>query len=125
LMGYFHWRLIMTFPTSLAQILPLILVSDIDSQHFIFLFHFQLQLPPVPVSCSLASSRTDHRFIDHHVLHLCYQCRSGRASYELGRILGGGEVIGELQISWDELLDHGDKPFSRWLALHSNFMHIC
>ncbi|KAG1897191.1 CHAT domain-containing protein [Suillus fuscotomentosus] len=34
-----------------------------------------------------------------------------RASYELGRMLGGGEVIGELQMSWDELLDHGDHPF--------------
>ncbi|KAG1788963.1 CHAT domain-containing protein [Suillus plorans] len=34
-----------------------------------------------------------------------------RASYELGRMLGGGEVIGELQVSWDELLDHGDHPF--------------
>ncbi|KAG1894644.1 uncharacterized protein F5891DRAFT_713495 [Suillus fuscotomentosus] len=26
-------------------------------------------------------------------------------------MLGGGEVIGELQMSWDELLDHGDEPF--------------
>ncbi|KAG1790417.1 CHAT domain-containing protein [Suillus plorans] len=34
-----------------------------------------------------------------------------RASYELGRMLGGGEVIGELQMSWDELLNHGDHPF--------------
>ncbi|KAG2094838.1 uncharacterized protein F5147DRAFT_819613 [Suillus discolor] len=34
-----------------------------------------------------------------------------RASFELGRMLGGGEVIGELQMSWDELLDHGDEPF--------------
>ncbi|KAG2099292.1 CHAT domain-containing protein [Suillus discolor] len=34
-----------------------------------------------------------------------------RASYELGRMLGGGEVIGELQMLWDELLDHGDHPF--------------
>ncbi|KAG2099289.1 CHAT domain-containing protein [Suillus discolor] len=34
-----------------------------------------------------------------------------RASYELGRMLGGGEVIGKLQMSWDELLDHGDHPF--------------
>ncbi|KAG1827878.1 CHAT domain-containing protein [Suillus variegatus] len=33
------------------------------------------------------------------------------ASYELGRMLGGGEVIGELEMSWDELLDHGDHPF--------------
>ncbi|KAG2099240.1 uncharacterized protein F5147DRAFT_655842 [Suillus discolor] len=34
-----------------------------------------------------------------------------RASYELGRMLGGGEVIGKLQMSWDKLLDHGDHPF--------------
>ncbi|KAG1896219.1 uncharacterized protein F5891DRAFT_1054809 [Suillus fuscotomentosus] len=34
-----------------------------------------------------------------------------RASYEFGRMLGGGEVIGELQMSWDELLDHGGEPF--------------
>ncbi|KAG1849878.1 hypothetical protein C8R48DRAFT_778469 [Suillus tomentosus] len=33
------------------------------------------------------------------------------APFELGQMLGGGEVIGELQISWDELLDHGDEPF--------------
>ncbi|KAG1747017.1 CHAT domain-containing protein [Suillus occidentalis] len=35
-----------------------------------------------------------------------------RASYELGRMLGSGEVIGKLQMSWDELLGHGDEPFS-------------
>ncbi|KAG1897271.1 uncharacterized protein F5891DRAFT_982860 [Suillus fuscotomentosus] len=29
------------------------------------------------------------------------------ASFELGRMLGGGEVIGKLEMSWDELLDHG------------------
>ncbi|KAG1800590.1 hypothetical protein EV424DRAFT_1586991 [Suillus variegatus] len=34
-----------------------------------------------------------------------------RASYELGRMLGGGEVVGRLQMSWDELLNHGDEPF--------------
>ncbi|KAG1758652.1 CHAT domain-containing protein [Suillus occidentalis] len=34
-----------------------------------------------------------------------------RASYEADRILGSGEVIGKLQISWDELLNHGDEPF--------------
>ncbi|KAG1897197.1 CHAT domain-containing protein [Suillus fuscotomentosus] len=26
-------------------------------------------------------------------------------------MLGGGEVLGELEMSWDELLDHGDHPF--------------
>ncbi|KAG2034105.1 CHAT domain-containing protein [Suillus americanus] len=35
-----------------------------------------------------------------------------RASYEAGRMLGSGEVIGKLQMSWDELLDHGDEPFN-------------
>ncbi|KAG1752102.1 CHAT domain-containing protein [Suillus lakei] len=34
-----------------------------------------------------------------------------RASFELGRMLGGGEVISELETSWNELLDHGDEPF--------------
>ncbi|KAG1824300.1 CHAT domain-containing protein [Suillus variegatus] len=34
-----------------------------------------------------------------------------RASFELGRTLGSGELIGELQISWDEVLDHGHEPF--------------
>ncbi|KIK42397.1 hypothetical protein CY34DRAFT_145932, partial [Suillus luteus UH-Slu-Lm8-n1] len=34
-----------------------------------------------------------------------------RVSYELGRMLGSGEVIGKLETSWDELLDHGDEPF--------------
>ncbi|KAG1877225.1 CHAT domain-containing protein [Suillus subluteus] len=33
------------------------------------------------------------------------------ASYEVGRMLGSGEVIGKLQTSWDELLEHGDEPF--------------
>ncbi|KAG2124894.1 CHAT domain-containing protein [Suillus clintonianus] len=34
-----------------------------------------------------------------------------RASYEVDRMLGSGEVVGKLQTSWDELLDHGDEPF--------------
>ncbi|KAG2149362.1 CHAT domain-containing protein [Suillus clintonianus] len=34
-----------------------------------------------------------------------------RASYEVDRMLGNGEVIGKLQTSWDELLGHGDEPF--------------
>ncbi|KAG1857708.1 hypothetical protein DFJ58DRAFT_745006 [Suillus subalutaceus] len=42
-----------------------------------------------------------------------------RASYELGRMLGGGEVIGKLEMSWDELLDHGDEPFDLYfLPVH-------
>ncbi|KAG1778158.1 hypothetical protein EV702DRAFT_1044841 [Suillus placidus] len=35
-----------------------------------------------------------------------------RASYKADRILGGGEVIGKLQLSWHELLNHGDEPFN-------------
>ncbi|KAG2100058.1 CHAT domain-containing protein [Suillus cothurnatus] len=35
-----------------------------------------------------------------------------RASYEADRMLGGGEVIGKLQMSWDGLLDHGDELYS-------------
>ncbi|KAG1806453.1 uncharacterized protein HD556DRAFT_1532515 [Suillus plorans] len=34
-----------------------------------------------------------------------------RASYELGRMVSGGEVVGGLQMPWNELLDHGDEPF--------------
>ncbi|KAG2134118.1 CHAT domain-containing protein [Suillus clintonianus] len=34
-----------------------------------------------------------------------------RASFELDRTLGNGEIIGRLQTSWDELLDHGDEQF--------------
>ncbi|KAG2135415.1 CHAT domain-containing protein [Suillus clintonianus] len=34
-----------------------------------------------------------------------------RASFELDRMLGNGEIVGKLQTSWDELLDHGDEPF--------------
>ncbi|KAG1774496.1 CHAT domain-containing protein [Suillus placidus] len=33
-----------------------------------------------------------------------------RVSYELGRMLGSGEVVGKLETSWDELLNH-DQPF--------------
>jgi hypothetical protein len=34
-----------------------------------------------------------------------------RASYEADRMLGSGELIGTLQISWEELLNHRDEPF--------------
>ncbi|KAG1767990.1 CHAT domain-containing protein [Suillus occidentalis] len=36
-----------------------------------------------------------------------------RASYEAGRMLGSGEVIGKrkLHVSWDKLLNHGNEPF--------------
>jgi hypothetical protein len=53
--------------------------------------------------------RTDRRFRSSHsspVLSV-----EIRASYEADRMLGSGEVIGKLQISWDELLNHGDEPF--------------
>ncbi|KAG1775489.1 CHAT domain-containing protein [Suillus placidus] len=33
-----------------------------------------------------------------------------KVSYELGRMLGSGEVVGKLETSWDELLNH-DEPF--------------
>ncbi|KAG2071367.1 hypothetical protein BDR04DRAFT_1154526 [Suillus decipiens] len=34
-----------------------------------------------------------------------------RASFELDRMLGNGEIIGKLEKSWDALLDHGNEPF--------------
>ncbi|KAG2335496.1 TPR-like protein, partial [Suillus weaverae] len=34
-----------------------------------------------------------------------------RASYEAARMLGSGELIGKLQLSWHELLNHGDESF--------------
>ncbi|KAG1721086.1 hypothetical protein EDD22DRAFT_1054804, partial [Suillus occidentalis] len=34
-----------------------------------------------------------------------------RASHEADRMLGSGEVIGKLQMSWDELLNHEDEAF--------------
>ncbi|KAG2136723.1 CHAT domain-containing protein [Suillus clintonianus] len=34
-----------------------------------------------------------------------------RVSYELNRMLGNGEVIGKLETSWDELLNHANEPF--------------
>ncbi|KAG1873525.1 hypothetical protein DFJ58DRAFT_741410 [Suillus subalutaceus] len=58
-----------------------------------------------------------------------------RASYEVDRMLGSGEVIGELQTSWDELLDHGDEPFKLFfppvcgihpsLTLKAAIVHTC
>ncbi|KAG1759912.1 hypothetical protein EDD22DRAFT_992651 [Suillus occidentalis] len=33
------------------------------------------------------------------------------ASYEADRILGSGEVIGKLRMSWDDVLNHGGEPF--------------
>jgi hypothetical protein len=32
-------------------------------------------------------------------------------------MLGSGEVIGKLQILWDELLNHGNEPFGERLAI--------
>ncbi|KAG1850199.1 CHAT domain-containing protein [Suillus subalutaceus] len=34
-----------------------------------------------------------------------------RASFELDRMLGNGEVVGKLETLWDALLDHGNEPF--------------
>jgi hypothetical protein len=45
-----------------------------------------------------------------------------RASYEADRMLGSGEIIGKLQMSWDELLNHGDGPFGESFVRHS---HTC
>jgi hypothetical protein len=36
-----------------------------------------------------------------------------RASFELGRMLGRGELIGRLEISWEGLLHRGDEPFGQ------------
>ncbi|KAG1730548.1 CHAT domain-containing protein [Suillus paluster] len=33
------------------------------------------------------------------------------ASFELGRALGNGELIGKLETSWHDMLNHGDEPF--------------
>ncbi|KAG1902072.1 uncharacterized protein F5891DRAFT_1172155 [Suillus fuscotomentosus] len=35
-----------------------------------------------------------------------------RASFELDRMLGNGEVVGKLETSWDALLDHRSEPFN-------------
>ncbi|KAG1868130.1 hypothetical protein C8R48DRAFT_832870 [Suillus tomentosus] len=58
-----------------------------------------------------------------------------RASCELGRMLGGGEVVGGLQMSWNGLLDHGDEPFDLSfppvrgvhpsLKLKATIVHVC
>jgi hypothetical protein len=34
-----------------------------------------------------------------------------RASFELDRMLGNGEVVGKHEILWDALLAHGNEPF--------------
>jgi hypothetical protein len=36
-----------------------------------------------------------------------------RASFELGRMLGRGELVGKLEMSWEGLLNRasGDEPF--------------
>ncbi|KAG2111892.1 hypothetical protein BD769DRAFT_1778846 [Suillus cothurnatus] len=44
----------------------------------------------------------------HEVLKLSVEIR---ASYELGRMLGNGEVVAKFETSWHELLDRGDGPF--------------
>lgn len=48
-------------------------------------------------------------------------------------MLGSGKVIDKLQISWDELLNHGDKPFGFQpvlgvhpsLTLKASVVHAC
>ncbi|KAG1775171.1 hypothetical protein EV702DRAFT_1269531 [Suillus placidus] len=49
-----------------------------------------------------------------------------RASYETDRMLGSGEVIGKLELSWDDLLNHGDEPFVHpSLTLKVAVVHAC
>ncbi|KAG1758648.1 CHAT domain-containing protein [Suillus occidentalis] len=58
-----------------------------------------------------------------------------RASYEADRMLGSGAVISKLQISWDELFNHGDDPFDlsfppvhgvhSYLTLKAVVVHAC
>ncbi|KAG2343051.1 hypothetical protein BDR05DRAFT_1000361 [Suillus weaverae] len=65
--------------------------------------------------------------------HLHSQSKSGRpmSSYEADRILGSGEVIGKIQLSWHQLLDRGvsgDEPFSDVhpsLTLKVAVVHAC
>ncbi|KAG1773246.1 hypothetical protein EV702DRAFT_1201129 [Suillus placidus] len=42
--------------------------------------------------------------------HLHSQSKSGCPMRPV-RMLGSGEVIGKLELSWDDLLNHGDEPF--------------
>ncbi|KAG1826657.1 hypothetical protein EV424DRAFT_1345440 [Suillus variegatus] len=35
-----------------------------------------------------------------------------KASFELDRMLGNGEVVGKIETSWDALLDHRSEPFN-------------
>ncbi|KAG1731583.1 hypothetical protein EDB19DRAFT_1912490 [Suillus lakei] len=46
-----------------------------------------------------------------------------RASFELDRMLDSGEVIGKLQTSWDEPLDHGEEPFGCKIAQDTDAGH--
>ncbi|KAG2029055.1 hypothetical protein BDR03DRAFT_976094, partial [Suillus americanus] len=58
-----------------------------------------------------------------------------RASFELDRMLGNGEVIGKLETSWNALLDHGNEPFDIFfpsvrgvhpsLTLKATVLHNC
>ncbi|KAG1823771.1 CHAT domain-containing protein [Suillus subaureus] len=58
-----------------------------------------------------------------------------RASYEVDRMLGSGGIIGKLQMSWDELLGHGDESFDLFfppirgacpsLTLKAVVVHAC
>jgi hypothetical protein len=34
-----------------------------------------------------------------------------RVAFELDQMLGNGEVLGKLKISWDALLNHENEPF--------------
>ncbi|KAG2342356.1 hypothetical protein BDR05DRAFT_990471 [Suillus weaverae] len=51
------------------------------------------------------------------------------ASFEFNQMLGGGEVIGKFDSSWDDLLDRGDEPFghvqfARYAVPSSTVSHL-
>ncbi|KAG1802119.1 CHAT domain-containing protein [Suillus plorans] len=47
-----------------------------------------------------------------------------RASFELGRMLGRGELVGKLEMSWEGLLDRGDEPFESLVVADISFPPI-
>jgi hypothetical protein len=61
------------------------------------------------LSTSEYDSRTDLRFRSSDASPVLSV--EIRAFYEADRMLGSGELIGKLQMSWEELLNHGDELF--------------
>ncbi|KAG1853201.1 CHAT domain-containing protein [Suillus subalutaceus] len=77
------------------------------------------------------NSRTDLVFVDHQMRSPTLSVEI-RASFELDCMLGNGEVVGKLDKSWDELLDHGNEPFDisfpsvhSSLTLKATVLHDC